>query len=105
MLPIETCRALLGVAATHLADSDIAALRDQLCQVAGVAIALYASGAKVGKLRGRDLRAKLSDFSAAERVQIEERAAVLEFDAKIPRDLATRRAIRERLQQAADERE
>ena len=69
-----------------MADADVLALRDQLYDLAGVAITM---AMRVGKCE-----ADVLDFMEAdERVDVEERAAMLEFDAKMSRKEATRAAL------------
>ena len=75
-LPLEECRRLLGPAAPA-ADEAVAALRDQLYDLATTCLVAWSA------------RNEPDDNSDA-RYEFEERAAILQFDAKLPRSGAER---------------
>jgi len=90
-LSIERCRALLGNDGDALSDSELEALRDQFYAIASVASRAYLA---------RDaspFRTALLRLSEADRIDVEERAAILEFEGKLCRDLAERQALGQRL--------
>ena len=85
-LPLEACRRLLGVAGADLADTELATLRDQLYDLAFCVVPTY-------RLQKPDQEALLQRMPEGDRYQIEERAAVLEFDANMSRSEATKKAL------------
>jgi hypothetical protein len=89
MLSLDQCRALLDV--QEISDDQLRALCDQLYALARVAIvASVADSGQFGRL--------VEQVSDPERADIEERAAILEFDAKMPRPQAERLARTQRRQ-------
>jgi len=83
---LEECRRLIGNDA--ISDAELEALRDRLYQLAQAAIARYASIGNHDKFaRG------LSMIPEADQADIEERAAILEFDGRLSRDQAERLAL------------
>lgn len=60
-----------------LGDSDLLVLRDQLTALAGAAVRAYRTAKQAGTV--------IHKMSASSRADVEERAAILEFDAGIPR--------------------
>ena len=85
-LSLAACRRLLGTAGADLSDADVIALRDQLRAIADCMIDRYKTDREIeaGALRG---------LCADARQVVEERAAVLEFDAHLPRRAALQRAL------------
>jgi hypothetical protein len=92
MLSIEQCRALLPPSCS-LSNEDLQRVRDQLYAVARVAVDLRARGAALGPKGEFDEAAALIPESALD--EVEERAAIYEFDAGLRRSVAERRAVSE----------
>lgn len=97
MLSLDRCRALLGGDGTQ-SDGELGAIRDQLYTLARLAVASYS---EVERLRatGRD-DAETGEFTTAlalladaQKDEILERAAIIEFDGSIGRRQAERRAV------------
>jgi hypothetical protein len=86
-LPLVTCRRLLGTSGTGLSDAEVVRLVEQLYDVARIVVALHERDRV--QVDATVLRALSKD----ERVDVEERAAVLEFDAGMSRRDATRTAL------------
>jgi len=80
-LDLAECRRLLGHDCA-LDDRALLMLRDQLYALAAVAIAGYVA----------DAGTTLDALAEADRVDFEERAAILEFDGRMPRPTAERTA-------------
>ena len=89
-IPIDTCRRFLGPAAAGLTDAQLEELRDQLYDLAQVTVASYASGPGVPPKR------LAPHFGEADYFDVEERAAIMEFDGRLSRDQAERLALRQR---------
>ena len=85
MLTTEEARRELGDAAVGKSDAEIAAVVESLSVLANAAIGLLARTLDTGTLP--------EELTQDERIAIEERAAVLEFDGKLPRQHALRRAM------------
>ena len=88
MLSLSRCRALLPQACA-LSDHELEALRDQLALLAHAAIDVFTYRPAEGVAK-TDV---LSAMSASETEDYEERAAVGEFEAGLPRDVAERFAV------------
>ena len=83
MLSLEQCRRILG-ANCNLNDSELELLRDQLYGLADVSIELF-----VARKRGSsEIEKQGLKLSKAEHEKWEERAAILEFDGRLPRSEA-----------------
>lgn len=89
MVSIERCRQLLGASADAMQASEIEALRASLSDLAQAVYTLY--GQKLSDTKVE--KGLLDSLPRDERVEIEERAAVLEFDGNMNRDHATRLAV------------
>ncbi len=86
-LSLTTCRRLLGASGTDLSDTELIRLVDQMSSYARVALTHY-------KTDGTQVEsAALRLLPTDDREAIEERAAVLEFDAGMTRGEATRTAL------------
>lgn len=85
MLTTEQARLELGDAAVGRTDAEVAALVESLTELANVAVGLLAKALDTGALP--------SVLGADAATAIEERAAVLEFEGKLPRQQAFRRAM------------
>lgn len=93
VLPVETCRRLLGAPGRGLSDDQVRRRRDEMYDLARVVMAAFEQERRIG-LRGPTVEATaLALVPADDREAIEERAAVLEFDANMSRDAATRTAL------------
>ena len=86
VLSIQRCRTILGAGANK-SDSEIEQLRDQLYTIARVWID---GGAKMVRSPSMEFLASLPKH---DRCEIEERAAVMEFDGGLSRPEAERTAI------------
>jgi len=95
-LPVATCRRLLGSASSGMSDQQICRLRDDLYEIAEVAVTLRGTAQTIRP----DVDA-LAIVSDDERDLALERAAIFEFDAGFARGTATRRALAETMSAAA----
>jgi hypothetical protein len=86
-LSVEDCRRLLGGAGQGFSDDQIARVRDEFYALANIAVAFYEKDRAIGS---EDV--SLRCLPLEEQESIDERAAILEFDAGIPRSRATRLA-------------
>jgi hypothetical protein len=86
LLSVSVCRLKLGSLAEGMSDSTVGNLRDQLYALAGACRTLQASTA-------RDFRAAINSLDPATRDELEERAAILEFDGKLCRPAAEASAL------------
>ena len=84
-ISLEACRRLLPSSARALSDAELESLRTGLYALGRFAVALVLDGSKG--------EPDLSSTSPDDRDAIEERAAVLQFDAKMLRSAATRAAL------------
>ena len=85
MLTLQRCRELLETDSPGLSDSELEALRKQLYAIAQVGIHARA--------RERQFAQAIAALAEDERADVEERAAILEFDGKLSRDQAERLAL------------
>ena len=85
---LASCRSLLGEVGAHMSDAEVTRLRDQMHEVAQSIFAVHAAG-EAARLEW----STLDRLSIQDREAVEERAAVLEFDAGMTRTEATRTAI------------
>ena len=92
LLPLPACRRLLGPVGEGLSDAEVIRLRDQLHLLAQSAVAAFAQEACL-EPEATVLGALPPDV----REEVEERAAILQFDAHLPRGLATRAAVAARI--------
>src|SRR3954462_2087002 len=88
MLSLPACRRLLGKAGQGMSDDHLVRLRDQLYTFAHCAVAAFAQDA--GDAPAATV---LGCLPPDVREEVEERAAILQFDANLPRGLATRAAV------------
>jgi len=86
MLSIQRCRAILGADAPE-SDQDVEQLRDQLYAIASIWVD---GGTRIPASPSAGILASLSEDARAE---IEERAALMEFDGGLARSLAERAAL------------
>ncbi|HSS21660.1 MAG TPA: hypothetical protein VLL54_16425 [Pyrinomonadaceae bacterium] len=103
MLSLRRCRDLIDPSARIQTDDELAVIREQLYSLAALLIdsrTMTQGEPRLGLLKGDNASAlgskhdnALRWFRADERDEIEERAAILEFDAKTTRDEAERAAI------------
>jgi hypothetical protein len=93
LLSVSDCRHLLGTAGAGLADTDVVRLRDQLYAIAEIALLQHERSVAEREAALRLLPADVRDG-------VEERAAVLEFDAGMTRSTATRTALEAHLRAA-----
>jgi hypothetical protein len=93
ILSLPACRRLLGPVGDSLSDVEVVRLRDQLYALARFAVADFMEEATV-----------LASLPPTVREEVEERAAILQFDAHLPRGLATRAAVAARVTAGAKDR-
>jgi hypothetical protein len=88
MLSLPACRRLLGNAGESVSDDELARLRDQLYGVALCAVAVFeASTSDTSEATALDC------LPADAREEVEERAAIVQFDAYLPKSMASRAAV------------
>jgi len=93
LLSLPACRRLLGKAGEGVSDDDLARLRDQFYGIALCVVPAYeTSSSDTG-----EATTALDCLPADAREDVEERAAIIQFDAKLPRGLATRAAVAARM--------
>jgi hypothetical protein len=92
LLSLPACRRLLGHVGDSLSDAEVLRLRDQLYALAQCAVAAFAEDTA-----DEPEKTVLGSFAPDARDEIEERAAIIQFDAHLPRGLATRAAVAARL--------
>src|SRR5262245_5078699 len=90
MLATSRVRELLGATAKDLSDAELTELARGMYVLARHALGEYRRGHRIPASQEASALAAVPEL---EREAIEERAAVLEFDAKMPRDTATRLAL------------
>lgn len=93
-LSLASCRRHLGTACAHMSDAEVTRLRDQIYEVAHSIFAIHPDSA------ARVEWSALHRLSSEDREAVEERAAVLEFDAGMTRTQATRTAMASHLKTA-----
>jgi hypothetical protein len=91
-LSVPACRRLLGAAGEGLSDAEVARIRDRFYAVAHCAVEAYIQD---GSHETEPM--VLAALPADVREDVEERAAVLQYDARLSRGLATRVAVASRL--------
>lgn len=92
LLSLSACRRLLGHVGDSLPDDDVLRLRDQLYALAQCAVAAFAEDAS-----SEPEATVLGSLTPAVREEVEERAAIIQFDAHLPRGVATRAAVAARV--------
>ena len=85
MLSLQRCRELLTGDARAFSDDELEALRTQFYAVAQVGVR--------ATIRERRFAQAIADLSEEERADVEERAAILEFEGRLSRDQAERLAL------------
>lgn len=104
MLSLDRCRVLLGAVERSRSNAELEAMRDHLYTFARFAVAAYfrAEGEGAEESGGigesRHFVSALSMFPDKDREELRERAAILEFEGRIGRDQAERRAVRDLLE-------
>ena len=103
MLSFQHCRELLGAEGIGLSDDELAAMRDELYSLAALTIDAATNKLNRAHLRlvnpneasssGPGFSDALNLLSNDQKGIIEERAAILEYDANLSRDEAERAAI------------
>lgn len=86
-LSLSSCRRHLGAAGADMSDAEVTLLRDQMYDLVHSVLAVYPGSA------ARPECPSLEQLTREDREAVEERAAVLEFDAGMTRTEATRTAI------------
>jgi hypothetical protein len=87
-LSLPACRRLLGKAGDGVPDDNLERLRDQLYGVARCAVQVFERSTT-----DNGEETALNCLPADAREDVEERAAIIQFDAKVPRGLASRAAV------------
>ena len=90
MLSLDNCRTLLDRDGEELYDADLTTLRDQLYSLASLAVDRFS---KIQCKPSVTFKDAVALFEQSERETIEERAAVIEFEGNLEREIAERRAI------------
>jgi hypothetical protein len=90
MLSLDNCRTLLDRDGEELNDADLATLREQLYSLATLTVEVFSRSESQQDASFKDA---LALFGKSERETIEERAAVMEFEGKLEREIAERSAI------------
>lgn len=85
MVSLQRCRELLTGDARAISDDKLEALRAQFYAVAQVGVR--------AAIRERQFAQAIAVLSEEERADVEERAAILEFDGRLSRDQAERLAL------------
>lgn len=92
MLSLTSCREILGVDSTTISDAEIEVLRYQLYDLASITLnAFQANGGN--RSPSSPFRLSLDRCFAETCIEVEERAAIMEFDGRLSRDEAERGAI------------
>jgi len=89
MLSVARCRTLLPTEAKDWSDAQVEALRDQLYVLAGALL----DDAGRTEVAASSMKTALPLVPSDHRPALEERAAILEFDAGLSRDDAERAAL------------
>jgi hypothetical protein len=89
MLSLAKCREILG-ADCRLTDTELEAVRDQLSAMADIAIKLIHEGADE---RQADAQLSISGVPEDGRCEVEERAAIFEFEAGMSKEVAESIAV------------
>jgi hypothetical protein len=84
--------AAYGRSSTSLSDAEVVRLRDQLYALAQCAVAAFEKDAS-----NEPETTVLACLAPDAREEVEERAAIIQFDAHLPRGLATRAAVAARV--------
>lgn len=92
MLSLTACREILGADSANISDAEMKALRDQLYYLATMTINTLQANRGISNSFS-NLRLSLNQCLADTCIEVEERAAVMEFDGKLSRDEAERAAI------------
>lgn len=86
-ISLASCRRLIGALASGHSDAELEKLRDELYTVARVALEVHPMGGP------RRFASAFSSLAEDQRFDVEERAAILEFDGRLTRDQAERLAL------------
>jgi hypothetical protein len=86
LLPMQRCRRIVG-GQCHLDDAQLETLRDQLYGLARVIVNTYPGHNEL------DFSTASRSWASPQRELLEERAAVREFDAGVPRNIAESLAV------------
>jgi hypothetical protein len=99
MLTLLRCRQLLGAAGDELTDAQVKQVRDEMYAMAQ-SVLISAGARRCGNTAGPALVWRL--VSGGRREALEERAAILEFDAGLSRDIAERAAFTQLCRRGAE---
>ena len=95
-LSVEDCRRLIGSSARDLSDAQVERLRNEMYDLASCVVGACNEDRAIGE------RGTLDLIPEEDRDGVEERAAVLQFDANMPRSVATRTACASYLRSSRD---
>ena len=87
-MSVAACRRFLGRVGEGVSDDDVARLRDELYAFAAAAVTVYEQNAS-----DTAETSALNSLPPTARDDVEERAAIIQFDAHLPRGMATRAAV------------
>jgi hypothetical protein len=93
-MSVTACRRLLGGAGSSLSDTEVLRLRDQFYEIARCTVTAF-------KQSTHEETTAVESLPVSMREEVEERAAILEFDAQVPRPLAIRAAVAAHVPDAA----
>jgi len=93
VLSLSKCREILGGESARLSDEQVTRLRDQLYALAETAVQLAHITPPV------DFTLAAASLTTEVRADVEERAAILEFDGRLSRDQAERFALARQLRE------
>jgi hypothetical protein len=102
MLSLSACRKLLAPSGAALSDSELERLRDDLYLLAELGVQMFRESenrSTVGVRSGPSFRDAIELVPSEERHAVEERAAIVEAEAGIDRDVAERLALERIVQQ------
>jgi len=94
MLSLDNCRDLLGCDGEELNDADLQSVRDQLYSVARLTL----EKSPISSVEESTFKDALAFFPQLERESIEERAALIEFEGKLRREVAEKNVVSQSMQ-------
>lgn len=92
MLSLQTCRKLLTGECEEVEDTQLTVVRDQLYELARLTLKQFEN-------RRASFNSVLGAFGQSEKEVIEERAAVLEFEGNLEREVAERIAVSQAIEE------
>ena len=96
MLSIENCKRLLGSEVARLSEDELLSIRDQMYSLAGLVIDRFVRRSDSQPLAIDDHLSGI--LEEQQREVLEERAAVLEFEGNLKREVAERLAVEQAIE-------